>query len=175
MADRLATVSLFSGCGGSDLGATRAGAEIIFANDNYQPAAETYRKHQKLIAGTTVDFRGDDVRDIRKFPNCDLLLGCYPCQSFTMGGNRDPDNDPRTNLYREFRRCLQQTKPKFFVAENVAGLQWLRGGAYLDAQLDAFLDVGQDARCSGLRDPCRTEAPIHRRRETGSASLVPLS
>lgn len=148
MPDRLTTVSLFSGCGGSDLGAKRAGAEIVFANDNYRPATDTYRKHKRLIAGPDVDLRACDVREINKFPSSDLLMGCYPCQSFTMGGPRDPKRDPRTTLYREFRRCLQQTKPRFFVAENVAGLQWLTNGAYLQSQLDDFLNAGPGYRIS---------------------------
>jgi len=165
MSERLATVSLFSGCGGSDLGATRAGAQIVFANDNYKPAADTYRKHSKLIAGTAVDFRDDDIRDIAKFPSCELLLGCYPCQSFTMGGNRNPDGDPRTNLYLEFRRCLQQTKPKFFVAENVAGLQWLSAGSYLEAQLEAFRTAGPGYRISAkILDAQDFGVPAQRKR-----------
>ena len=148
MPEQIATVSLFSGCGGSDLGAKRAGAHIIFANDNYGPAVETYRRHKQLIADQDVDVRYGDVADIARFPKADLLLGCYPCQSFTMGGPRDPENDPRTTLYREFVRCLKQTQPKFFVAENVAGLQWLSRGAYLDAQLEAFQHAGRGYRIS---------------------------
>lgn len=165
MSDRLRIVSLFSGCGGSDLGARRAGADIIFANDNYKPAVDTYRRHTNLIAGHEIDLRECDVRDIRKFPKSDLLLGCYPCQSFTMGGPRDPDSDSRTDLYREFTRCLNQTRPRFFVAENVTGLKWLSDGVYLDEQLDSFLGAGGQYRISAkILDAKDYGVPADRRR-----------
>lgn len=144
----LKAVSLFSGCGGSDLGAKRAGVDIVFANDNYPPAARTYERFKELIASPDVDFRDSDIRDIRSFPMCDLLLGCYPCQSFTMGGPRNPVSDPRTSLYLEFLRALTMTQPKYFVAENVAGMKWLEGGRYLKAQLDSFSAAGKGYRVS---------------------------
>ena len=145
---RLTAVSLFSGCGGSDLGAKQAGVDVIMANDNFAPAAETYRTFRKVIASEDVDFRDCDVKDIKTFPKADLLLGCYPCQSWTMGGHRDPGSDKRTLLYQEFARCLKQTNPMFFVAENVAGLQWLSHGHYLSQQLDTFSGAGKGYRIS---------------------------
>ena len=144
----LKTVSLFSGCGGSDLGAKQAGAEVVFANDFNNNAAATYKHHRKLIASDDVDFRHCDIREISSFPSCDLLLGCYPCQSFTMGGPRSPQGDPRSLLYQEFARCLNATKPKYFVAENVAGMKWLDGGSHLDDQVTSFLEAGSGYRIS---------------------------
>src|SRR5438132_106123 len=84
---------------------------IELGNDNYPPAAATYRHYRKLIASESVDFRDSDVREIESFPSCDVVLGCYPCQSFTMGGPRLPSSDPRTLLYREFIRCLKTSQP----------------------------------------------------------------
>jgi len=144
----LRTISLFSGCGGSDLGAKRAGADILFANDNHPWAAKTYKRYKDLLASDEVDFRDSDVREVKSFPECDLLIGCYPCQSFTMGGPRQPDSDPRTVLYLEFLRCLKATKPPFFVVENVIGMKWLEGGRYLDAQVASFMEAGKGYRVS---------------------------
>ena len=134
-------VSLFSGCGGSDLGAKRAGVDIVFSNDSFQPATETYKKYKEIIASADTDVRGGDIRKIKDFPSCDILIGCYPCQSFTMGGPRTPDGDARTNLYKEFLRCLEQTKPCYFVVENVAGMQLLEDGRYLYEQIKAFTEA----------------------------------
>lgn len=144
----LRTVSLFSGCGGSDYGAKLAGAQVVFANDINHHAANTYRLHETLISSEGVDFREGDIQDIHSFPSCDLLMGCYPCQSFTMGGPRSPSTDPRTRLYREFLRCLNATKPKYFVVENVAGMKWLEQGRYVDAQLSSFVNAGRGYRVS---------------------------
>jgi DNA (cytosine-5)-methyltransferase 1 len=63
-----------------------------------------------------------------------------------MGGPRLPNGDPRTLLYREFERCLNATKPKYFVAENVAGMKWLDSGVHLYQQVNSFLDAGPGYR-----------------------------
>lgn len=136
-------ISLFSGCGGSDLGAKRAGVDIVFANDSSPLAAQTYREHKALLASEAVDVRWGDIRAIRSFPSCEILIGCYPCQSFTMGGPRSPKGDWRSTLYREFFRCLKLSNPLYFVAENVAGMQWLENGEYLKSQIEAYQQAGK--------------------------------
>lgn len=141
--DRLTTISLFSGCGGADLGAKRAGADIIFANDNNVDAITTYRKYKNLLTFGDVKIYDCDVSGINSFPSCELLLGCYPCQSFTMGGPRSPDTDPRTNLFVHFKKCLAAVNPKFFVTENVPGLAWLNEGRYLRVQLQSLRKAGR--------------------------------
>lgn len=163
--DILRTVSLFSGCGGSDYGAKMAGADIVFANDIDPHAAETYRQHKELLASNDVDFQEGDIRDIRSFPGCDLLIGCYPCQSFTMGGRREPAADPRSDLYREFLRCLKSTQPRYFIVENVAGMKWLEEGKYLEAQLSSFSKAGKGYRVSvGILDAKDYGVPADRKR-----------
>lgn len=132
------TISLFSGCGGMDLGAERAGAEIAFANDNMAEAAMTHRRHWP-----EVDFVEGSIQDIERFPDAELVIGGYPCQSFTLGGHRDPAKDARTQLYVQFARCVEQVEPLFFVAENVKGLKALERGKWLDAQLRLFEGLGR--------------------------------
>lgn len=141
--DRLKTISLFSGCGGSDLGAKRAGAEIFFANDVSRNSVATYRKYQNWLTVSGAKIIEGDVARIKSFPDCDLVIGCYPCQSFTMGGRRDPDSDQRSRLFTEFRRCLIQSNAKFFVAENVGGIAWLKRGAFLREHVEAFRTAGK--------------------------------
>lgn len=132
------TISLFTGCGGMDLGAERAGAEVIFANDLMPAAAMTYRRYFE-----DVEFVAGDVREIDSFPKADLVIGGYPCQSFSMGGNRTPDRDERTHLYREFARCVHQVNPRYFMAENVKGLKSVSGGKWLREQIDLFRTLGK--------------------------------
>jgi DNA (cytosine-5)-methyltransferase 1 len=161
----MTAISLFSGCGGSDIGAKHAGVDVIFANDDHPATARTYKRFKKLIASDETEFRDCDVADIKSFPSCDLVLGCYPCQSFTMGGPRRPETDSRTRLYHEFARCLRIAKPKFFVAENVAGLKWLDDGKYLQAQLETFGGSGPGYRVSvQLLDAKEYGVPADRRR-----------
>ena len=110
-------VSLFSGCGGSDLGLRAAGFDVVMASDVLQYARDFYAAN---LNGT--DFKLGDVRDIQKFPKADLLVGCYPCQGFSQGGARDADASINF-LYREFDRALRQIKPKAFIVENVSGMK----------------------------------------------------
>lgn len=62
--------------------------------------------------------QGGDVRGIN-INNCDLLMGGSPCQGFSKAGKNLNFNDPRSRLFFEFMRILRQTKPKYFLLENV--------------------------------------------------------
>ncbi len=141
--DKLVTISLFSGCGGGDIGASRVGAKIILANDNDANAIATYQKYKHLVSESDIEITHKDIENVKAFPHCDLAMGCYPCQSFTMGGPRSPDNDSRSTLYKQFARCLEASKAKYFVTENVAGLAWLNKGKHLKDQLDCFHNAGK--------------------------------
>ncbi len=129
--------SLFSGCGGLDLGAADGGCEIVFASDI---DAEAEAAHRSLLP--EADFEAAPVGDIRSLPKVDLLLGGYPCQAFSDGGLRRPEEDPRSTLFREFVRLLGTASPKYFVVENVPGLARLRGGRLLREQLEALSAAG---------------------------------
>lgn len=110
-------VSLFSGCGGSDLGLHQAGFEILLANDILRYARDVYEANLP-----ETDFRLGDVSGIKNFPQADLLAGCYPCQGFSQGGARDPGRKINY-LYREFDRALRLIRPKAFIVENVSGMR----------------------------------------------------
>lgn len=134
------TISLFSGCGGMDVGASTAGADIIFANDIDQLACESLRQ---LSTHRNCHISCGDVANCDEFPEADLVLAGYPCQSFSMGGNRDPEQDERTQLYEHLARCLNIVQPKYFIAENVSGLRSLQQGKFLNHQKAAFSVAGR--------------------------------
>lgn len=131
-------ISLFAGAGGMDLGAQHAGFEIIFANDVLSEAAAT---HRAFFPDT--EFIVSDIKLLRGFPTADCVLGGYPCQSFSTGGNRRPADDHRTALYEEFGRVLDVVSPSFFVAENVSGLKFIADGHWLERQLELFRRAGK--------------------------------
>lgn len=109
-------VSLFSGCGGSDAGLRQAGFNVLMANDVLPYAKEFYAANFH-----DTEYRLEDIRKITKFPDADLLVGCYPCQGFSQAGVRDPSRGINF-LYREFVRALKTMRPKAFIVENVAGM-----------------------------------------------------
>jgi DNA (cytosine-5)-methyltransferase 1 len=109
-------ISLFTGCGGSDAGLHEVGFEIVMANDILPYARDLY-----VANLPPTDFILGDVSEIKSFPSADLLVGCYPCQGFSVGGARQPDRKINF-LYRQFDRALRAVKPKAFIVENVAGM-----------------------------------------------------
>lgn len=110
-------VSLFSGCGGLDLGFERAGFDIVFANDFDKDAQAVYR----LNIG---DIDGRDIHSITEaeIPDCDILTAGFPCQPFSNAGNRKGVHDSRGMLYKECIRIISAKMPKVVVFENVKGL-----------------------------------------------------
>lgn len=130
-------ISLFSGCGGFEVAASNAGFDLVFSNDILPDATKTLALNYEHTVAC------GDIKEIPSFPSADIVIGGYPCQSFSMGGNRDPEKDQRTYLYREFARCVNEVSPKFFVAENVSGLKSLKSGSFLDVQLKEFATLGK--------------------------------
>ena len=137
MGDNLKVCSLFSGCGGLDLGFDggfeflgkkypKNKFEIVFANDIEPKACETFEKN----FGVTPHC--GDIREILKYetnkiPDCDVVTGGFPCQDFSMAGKRRGFNSERGLLYKSMKRVIELKKPKFFLAENVKGLMNLGG------------------------------------------------
>ena len=92
-------LSLFCGCGGFDLGLRELGVDVVYANDIMTESCETLSKYFP-----ETDVHNEDIREITKFPKVDLVVGGYPCQSFSLAGNRKPSkfggrNQPACELY----------------------------------------------------------------------------
>ena len=122
---RLAAISLFSGCGGLDLGAEQTGeVEVVWANDLDPYACETYRRNlgPHIVEGDVCELPVPDVE-------CDLLLAGPPCQDFSTLWNHDGARTARGNLFREVARFLAALQPAGFVLENVPGLLSANRGA----------------------------------------------
>lgn len=131
-------VSLFSGAGGFDLGFLEAGFQIVWANDVDADAVETYR----LNIGdhiTTTDIREVDAASI---PECDVIIGGFPCQGFSVANWGRDQNDRRNLLYREMVRLIADKKPILFLAENVRGLLSIAGGEAIRAITEDFESAG---------------------------------
>ena len=113
-------ISLFSGCGGLDLGFERAGFDIPVANEYDKTIWETFKiNHPKthLIEGDIRKVNEDD------FPsNVDGIIGGPPCQSWSEAGALRGIEDERGQLFYDYIRILRKVRPKFFLAENVSGM-----------------------------------------------------
>lgn len=131
-------VSLFSGCGGMDLGFIWSGYEIIWANDIDRDACATY----KLNIGNHI-VEGDIANiDLALLPDCDVILGGFPCQDFSMIWKRKGIETDRGNLYQYFVKAVNLKQPRFFVAENVKGLLTANKGKAFKTVVADFQNCG---------------------------------
>ncbi len=130
--------SLFCGAGGFDLGLKAAGLDIVWANDLYDDAADTYELnlHGKVDRRSITEIHSSEIPDV------DVIVGGFPCQGFSVANWRRSMEDSRNYLYTEMVRTIKEKKPKFFVAENVKGLISMEKGAVIGAILDDFSSLG---------------------------------
>ena len=145
-APRHTVVSLFSGCGGMDLGFrggfafggrcyARLPFEIVWANDLDRLACETYAANLgggHLRLGSIVD-----VMDTLP-PRTDVVIGGFPCQDVSINGQRSLAEGGRTRLYERMIDVIERCRPKVFVAENVKGLLMSHGKPFFDRMLADF-------------------------------------
>ncbi|MHB8327856.1 MAG: DNA cytosine methyltransferase [bacterium] len=114
-------ISLFAGCGGLDLAFHQHEYHIVWANDLNKWAAETYKRNLGNVMHCS-DIEKIDPYKRKSIPSCDLIIGGFPCQDFSMIWKRPGLNGERGNLYKSFLRFVDAKKPKAFIAENVKGL-----------------------------------------------------
>ncbi|MCL2051746.1 MAG: DNA (cytosine-5-)-methyltransferase [Lachnospiraceae bacterium] len=143
-------VSLFAGCGGGDCGMIgdftfnnkkyeKLPFELAYALDIDKKALETHERNfkcEKIVC--------DDIRNIKEHevPDCDVIVGGFPCQSFsTINPTKDPFDD-RANLYKEMVRVIKAKQPKVFIAENVKGFMTLHKGRIIKQVIAEFENAG---------------------------------
>ena len=116
------TVDLFAGVGGIRLGFEKAGFATVFANDFEPKCADTYNRNFKTAKLTVEDITKISTDDI---PDCDFVLGGFPCQAFSIAGYRQGFNDEkgRGNLFFDVARIIEAKQPTGFLLENVKNLK----------------------------------------------------
>lgn len=115
-------ISLFSGCGGLDLGFHQMGYQTVWANDFDHYACQTFSNYFGKNIIVEGDIEAIDPYTDKTIPDCDLILGGFPCQDFSMIWKQPGLNGKRGNLYKSFLRFVDAKQPKAFIAENVKGL-----------------------------------------------------
>ena len=149
---KLRVLSLFSGCGGMDLGLEggfrflgnnykKLRTETIGAYEFDSKIAEIYLKNFKspCHVENIINLKASD------FPSHDILTGGFPCQSFSIVAQNPPrlgQNDERGRLFFEMCKILRHHKPKCFVAENVKGILSANNGLAFPLILKEFQQSG---------------------------------
>lgn len=110
-------LSLFDGisCGQIALEQAKIKVDNYFASEIDKYAIQITKKNypNTIHIGDVTKVKGDDL------PKIDLLIGGSPCQGFSFAGKGLNFEDPRSKLFFEFVRLLEETKPKYFLLENV--------------------------------------------------------
>ncbi len=143
-------VSLFSGCGGADCGMLggfqfnqklydKLPFELVYATDIDKKAVMTHKANFKVAQLVCKDICDTPSSDI---PDHNVLVGGFPCQSFsTVNPTKDPFDD-RANLYKQMVRIARDKQPEICIAENVKGLMTLHKGEILKKVIKAFNKAG---------------------------------
>lgn len=158
MQTKLRIVSLFTGAGGLDLGFEEHGFEPVICVDNDSEACKTLAKNRPrwpVFEGDIRHFRPPHAR-------VDGVIGGPPCQGFSTAGKGNPD-DPRNFLWREYFRVVKQTRPRFVLLENVAGMALTKNRHHLEELLTSLEDLGFHMNW-GVLDAADFGVPQHRRR-----------
>lgn len=131
-------VSLFSGAGGLDYGIKSAGNDIVWANDVDKSAVETYM-HNVGKEICCADISAVNIKDI---PECEVVIGGFPCQGFSQANLRRSIDDERNKLYKFYYQVVAEKQPLFFIAENVKGILSLGHGEIIKQILSDFESAG---------------------------------
>ena len=150
--EKIKVASLFCGCGGMDLGVIGGFSylgkeyvenpfEIVYAVDNDEYCTKIYNdnfRHKCIVK---------DVRDIvvDDMPQFDMLIGGFPCQSFSISAQNPPRlgyKDERGMLFFEMVKILRKRQPRFFVAENVKGILSANKGKAFPMIMNEFMEAG---------------------------------
>lgn len=133
-------VSIFSGCGGLDLGFHQEGYTTVWANDFAEWAVASFRRNFGDVIHMKDITKIDPYTDA-SIPDCDLVLGGFPCQDFSIIWKQPGLNGKRGGLFRHFAEFVDAKKPKAFVAENVKGLLTANGGKAIDTIVRDFESI----------------------------------
>lgn len=143
-------VSLFSGLGGLDKGFADTGYNIVWANDFDKYAVQTYKANfgDHIVLG--------DINEIplEIIPDCDILIGGFPCQPFSMMGQQKGFEDTRGTLFFRIAEIVDDKikrgkKPKAIILENVRSLRTHNNGktykeihrVLQDVRYNVFCDI----------------------------------
>lgn len=140
--------STFTGIGGFEIGirhaADRAGAEveIVGYSEIDKNAISVFERHYKGVKNY-----GDITKlDAEALPDFDCLVGGFPCQAFSILGQRKGFEDTRGTLFFDLARILQAKRPGLFVFENVKGLVVHDGGRTFRTIINTISDLGYDCQ-----------------------------
>lgn len=165
---KLTFVDLFCGAGGLSKGLELAGLHGICGLDWFEEAGQTYRRNfnHPFVNGDikAPEKKKEFYETVKKQLHgrkLDIVAGGFPCQGFSMAGNRIVD-DPRNSLYLELIEIVKNLQPKYVICENVKGLRSMLDGKVEQKILDDFKAIGYEMNVATL---CAADYTTPQKRE----------
>ena len=135
-------LDLFCGAGGLSLGFEKAGFTVVKSVDIDPWAIKTYNFNRENKVAEVLDVSSLTKDYLKQLGPIDGIIGGPPCQGFSIANGQRIIDDDRNKLYREYFRILEETRPKFFIIENVTGLLNLAKGVVKDDILKRAKGLG---------------------------------
>ena len=161
-------VDCFCGAGGLSKGLEMAGIHGVCGLDWFKEAGETYERNfnHPFVNGdiTLPEVKEEFYQTIEKKmkgKRVSIVAGGFPCQGFSMAGNRIVD-DPRNSLYKELLEIVKHLQPDFVLCENVKGLRSMLGGMVEQKILSDFREIGYEMNVTTL---CAANYYVPQKRE----------
>lgn len=161
-------VDLFCGAGGLSKGLEMAGLQGICGLDWFKEAGMTYKRNfnHPFVDG---DIKDENIKDlfyktVKEQLNgrrLNVVAGGFPCQGFSMAGNRIVD-DPRNSLYKEMLEIVKTLQPDFVICENVKGLRSMLGGEVEKKIIADYKEIGYEMNVTTL---CAADYTTPQKRE----------
>jgi len=147
----LTAVSLFAGVGGIDLALERSGFHVTTAVEIDAAARGVLadRFPTTTLRDDVTKVTADELRADGFLPRRGLIAAGWPCQGNSVAGRRGGMADPRSGLWRHVVRLLAQTRPTWFLGENVPGLLSVNDGDDFGVVLQDLADLGYGVRLAG--------------------------
>jgi len=149
-------IDLFCGAGGLSEGFSQAGFHVLAGNDFDQLAGETFARTHKgaeFLPGPIEDISSQRLlraAGLRK-GELDCLIGGPPCQAFSVYNHQRGLHDPRSKLFREYLRIVEDLKPKWLVMENVTGITSVGNGRPVKEISSSLEKLGYELEVRVLR------------------------
>ncbi len=125
----LKAVDFFCSGGGMTHGMIQAGIDVIAGIDFDPDCQETYEKNNpasKFILANVFDLKENDLEkdiNIRKNDDNLILIGCSPCQYWSIIRTDKKKSEKSKDLLKEFHRFVKYYNPGYVVVENVPGIE----------------------------------------------------
>lgn len=132
-------IELFAGIGGFRSALDSLGGKCVFASEIDSFATQSY----KALYDGAPELHGDITKiDARDIPDHDVLVGGFPCQAFSVAGQRKGFDDTRGTLFFEIARIAKEKQSRLMLLENVKGLLSHDKGRTVEVMAQALNDIG---------------------------------